>query len=331
MRLSMSSLARKSRLSASGSRFRKQLLRWYDHNKRDLPWRKTRDAYRVWISETMLQQTRVAAVVDYYHRFLECFPTIAALAAADIDDVLAVWSGLGYYRRARALHESARKIVNEHGGAVPRTSADLRTLPGVGRYTAAAIASIAFNEPLAVVDGNVERVLQRIRGSILSKEEVWQEAELLLCRRRPGDFNQALMELGATICLPRAPKCLDCPVHALCRTRGEMPAVAPEVRRKREVHYALNLRENAIFLVRRPTDASLMPDMWELPEFASGDGHPRPVLTLRHSITVTDYTVRVLADVTPASHTGCWIDQNKVTALPLTGLARKILRAAKII
>ena len=327
----MTSLSRKSRLSGSGSLFRKLLLQWYDHNKRELPWRRTRDAYRVWVSETMLQQTRVAVVVEYYDRFLERFPTIAALAAADINDVLAVWSGLGYYRRARALHESATKIVNEHDGAIPRTSADLRTLPGIGRYTAAAIASIAFNEPLAVVDGNVERVLQRVTGRVLSKQEVWQEAELLLSRQSPGDFNQALMELGATVCLPRAPKCAGCPVNALCHNRGEMPAVAPEVRRKREVHYALNLRENSIFLVRRPTGASLMPDMWELPEFASPDGQHKPVLTLRHSITVTDYTVRVLTDVTLASATGCWIDQTKVTALPLTGLARKILRAAKII
>ena len=328
----MSSVSPDLRVSDSNlPDFRRRLLRWYDQNKRDLPWRKTRDPYQVWLSEIMLQQTRVAAVIDYYRRFVELFPTVAALAASSIEDVLAAWSGLGYYRRARALHECARKIVNESGGKFPQCSEALEALPGIGRYTAAAVASIAFNEAVAVVDGNVERVLQRIAGGSLTKDEVWEQANLVLSRRRPGDFNQAVMELGATVCLPRDPKCLVCPLNVFCRTRGELPSSASEVRRKREIHYALNVRKNAVLLVQRPKGSSLMPEMWELPESTSADTHKEPLLTLRHSITVTDYTVRVVRDANPLLTKGRWVQRTKLTVLPLTGLARKILRAAEII
>ena len=188
--------------------FRRHLLWWYDRNKRDLPWRKDRDPYHVWISEIMLQQTRVAAVIEYYRRFLERFPTVHALAAAREASVLTAWSGLGYYRRARALHQAAKVIVNEYAGRFPQTADGLRALPGIGRYTGAAIASIAFDEAAAVVDGNVERVLGRLLGRNLDREEAWSTADELLSRCRPGDFNQALMELGATVCLPRDPKCV---------------------------------------------------------------------------------------------------------------------------
>ncbi len=202
--------------------FRERLLLWYEANARDLPWRRDRDPYRVWLSEVMLQQTRVAAVVDHYQRFLKRFPTIEKLAAAREASVLAVWSGLGYYRRARMLHAASKKIVTEHSGKFPESSAALRTLPGIGRYTAAAIASIAFDEPIAVVDGNVERVLQRVLGKRLADEEIWKVAQELITERKPGDSNQAMMELGATVCLPRQPKCLACPVLELCATHGEL-------------------------------------------------------------------------------------------------------------
>ncbi len=180
-------------------RLRKELLAWYDVHRRDLPWRASRDPYRVWLSEIMLQQTRVAAVIAYYHEFLRRFPTVQKLAAAREASVLAVWSGLGYYRRARMLHAAARVILREQRGKFPNTMEALRELPGIGRYTAAAIASIAFDEPVAVVDGNVERVLQRIAGKRLAGEELWQAANQLLDTKRPGDFNQAMMELGATV------------------------------------------------------------------------------------------------------------------------------------
>src|SRR5271166_6598830 len=182
--------------------FQSTLLCWYDEHRRDLPWRGTRDPYRIWLSEIMLQQTRVAAVIGHYRTFLERFPNVQALASASEDAVLAVWSGLGYYRRARMLHQAAQQIAEQHGGCFPRNSAALLALPGIGRYTAAAIASIAFAEPVAVVDGNVKRVLERFTGVDLTPPEIWQQAQALLANSRPGDFNQAMMELGATVCVP---------------------------------------------------------------------------------------------------------------------------------
>jgi A/G-specific adenine glycosylase len=196
-------------------RWRKRLLSWYDCNRRDLPWRSDRDPYRVWLSEVMLQQTRVSSVLEHYRRFLQRFPTVQKLASARESAVLAAWSGLGYYRRARMMHAAARVIVKQHAGKFPGSIADLRALPGIGRYTAAAISSIVFNTPVAVVDGNVERVLGRVFGSSLAGERLWQTAEALLSPKRPGDFNQAMMELGATVCLPRQPQCSICPVFGL--------------------------------------------------------------------------------------------------------------------
>src|SRR5580704_14876171 len=190
---------------ADARRFQQGLLEWFDQHKRDLPWRRDRDPYRVWLSEIMLQQTRVVAVIDHYKRFLRRFPSLEKLASAREASVLATWSGLGYYRRARMLHAAAKMIVKEHEGEFPRSVEELRALPGIGRYTAAAIASIAFDQPVAVVDGNVERVLQRVQGRNLAGEDLWRVAEELVSPERPGDFNQAMMELGATVCLPRQP------------------------------------------------------------------------------------------------------------------------------
>jgi A/G-specific adenine glycosylase len=317
--------------SAARRRFRWRLLEWFDRHKRDLPWRQNRDPYRVWLSEVMLQQTRVAAVVDHYRRFLRRFPTIGKLAAARESSVLAAWSGLGYYRRARMLHAAAKQIVKAHGGRLPESAKDLRGLPGIGRYTAAAIASIVFDEPVAVVDGNVERVLQRAQGKNLAGDNVWRAAGELLSRRRPGDFNQAMMELGATICLPRHPQCLLCPVSDLCATRGELPRAQNQTRQvKREIDYALACLDGAVFLIKRPKTSALMPGMWELPEATSANG-ASALLTLRHSITVTDYLVRVMPGLPPDGVDGRWVKNSQVLTLPLTGLTRKILRAAKII
>jgi len=349
-----------------GQSFRTQLLVWYDEHARDLPWRESHDPYRIWLSEIMLQQTRVAAVIAHYHEFLRRFPTVQKLAQARESSVLAAWSGLGYYRRARMLHAAAKLIARERDGKFPQTAEGLRVLPGVGRYTAAAIASIAFGEPVAVVDGNVERVLQRFLGRPLAGEEFWQEAEALLDRARPGDFNQALMELGATVCTPRAPACLTCPVVDLCATRGELTGVAKAPRqKKREIHYALDhrvdrSREGKVFLVQRPSDSRLMARMWELPELANpprphslpfrrlakraggtrffpaptsgvqGPG-PSPYLTLKHSITITDYTAQVWRVPAPPHTTGKWIPLKSLSRIALTGLTRKILQKAEII
>ncbi len=321
----------KSNRKNSVPEFRRRLLRWYDANKRDLPWRGQSDPYRIWLSEIMLQQTRVNAVIEHYHRFLRRFPTIEKLAAARESSVLAAWSGLGYYRRARMLHAAAKKICSEFGGEFPATTEGLRTLPGIGRYTAAAIASIAFGEPTAVVDGNVERVLGRISRKALPSEDVWNTANRLLDSARPGDFNQAMMELGATICLPRGAICASCPIERFCATKGDgTKADAPAPQRKREIRYLLACRNGAVFLVQRPSSVSLMPGMWELPEVQSSNGTNGTCLTLRHSITVTDYTVRVQRGSAPKC-TGKWLPRQRLATLPLTGLARKILRAAEVL
>ncbi len=318
-------------LQARCQEFRSRLLAWYQANARDLPWRKSHDPYRVWVSEIMLQQTRVAAVIEHYHEFLRLFPTVEKLAARRESSVLAAWSGLGYYRRARLLHAAAKLIARSLRGKFPPTAEGWRQLPGIGRYTAAAIASIAFGEPAAAVDGNVERVLERVNGNSPSGGELWQAAEDLLDRARPGDFNQAMMELGATVCTPRAPRCRMCPVIEMCATRGELAGGAQTSRqKKREIHYALRCRGSQVCLVVRPRHAALMPGMWELPQIEAPGGHAKPAFTVKHSITTTDYTVRVWNLGLPARIPGRWISRPRLARLPLTGLARKILRRAGI-
>ena len=318
--------------SSETRRWQKRLLSWYDLNRRDLPWRNDRDPYRVWLSEIMLQQTRVSAVLEHYRRFLQRFPTVQKLASARESSVLAAWSGLGYYRRARMMHAAAKAIVKLHGGKFPGTIPDLRALPGIGRYTAAAISSIVYDTPAAVVDGNVERVLGRVFGAGLAGEPLWQTAEALLSRQRPGDFNQAMMELGAIVCLPRQPRCPSCPVAGLCATRGDLKQSRKLVRRRRrDICYALDDRNRSIFLVQRPKNASLMPGMWELPQIPAVKSSAQVSFTVRHSITVTDYTVHVMRGPSPVRNGGRWVAKTRIQQFPLTGLTQKILREAKVI
>ena len=316
----------------SGEPFRGRLLAWYDAHARDLPWRKSQDPYRVWVSEIMLQQTRVAAVIAHYHEFLRRFPTVQSLAAAREASVLAAWSGLGYYRRARRLHAAAKVVVRQYGGKLPRTAEQWRELPGIGQYTAAAIASIAFDEPVAVVDGNVDRVFGRLLGVRLTSGKLWCRAEALLDRTRPGDFNQAVMELGATVCTPKAPACATCPLLEFCATRGEGARLsAPARQKKRTIHYLLACGNGSVFLVQRPHTARLMAGMWELPQIEQPANNPKSHFTLRHSITVTDYTVGVWRLPAPARTDGRWIANDRLNRTALTGLARKILRQAGLI
>ena len=206
------------------SRLRARLIQWYRRNRRQLPWRRARDPYRVWVSEVMLQQTTVRAVLPYYERFLGRFPTLAKLAAAREEDVLALWSGLGYYHRARNLLRGARYLVAQHAGAFPKSLEAALGVPGVGLYTASAVLSIAWNQPLPVVDANVRRVLARLfalRGPRWRKDGPYYNlAEELLDRDAPGDFNQALMELGALVCTARGPACAACPLEADCEGRA---------------------------------------------------------------------------------------------------------------
>jgi A/G-specific adenine glycosylase len=308
--------------------FRAALLEWYRASRRDLPWRRTDDPYKIWLSEIMLQQTRVAAVIDHYERFLKRFPTLQTLAAAKEASVLALWSGLGYYRRARNLHAAAKLVKKEHAGEFPRTSEELRALPGIGRYTAAAIASIAFGEAVAVVDGNVERVIARITGRSVSGEQAWAIAEQMLSREHPGDFNQAMMELGATVCLPGEPACSECPVREFCRTRGRHASTAKAPRQhRREIACALSQSGGSILLIQRRADEQHMPGMWELPQVAL-EASDEQLFSVRHSITVTDYKVRV---VSGNGAEGTWFRRERLNKLPLTGLTKKILRRAGII
>jgi A/G-specific adenine glycosylase len=311
------------------------MLSWYEQNRRDLPWRRTRDPYRILVSEIMLQQTRVAVVIDRYEKFLRRFPSVLDLARAKESSVLAEWSGLGYYRRARNLHATAKLIVREGKGEFPRSSEDLQTLPGIGRYTAAAVASIAFGEAVAVVDGNVERVLGRLLGRAttgqkMTNEKLWSAAQGLLDQQRPGDFNQAMMELGATVCLPDKPSCGVCPIQKFCRTQGRGQSSTSKPRQfKRELSYALSRRGRSVLLVQRPDDCTLMPGMWELPEAISH--HADELLfTVKHSITVTNFKVNVAKFQVPPG-TGRWIKISRLNTIPLTGLARKILSRAEVI
>ena len=263
-------------------RQRSALLRWYRANRRDLPWRRTRDPYAIWISEAMLQQTRVETVIPYNERFLERFPTVDTLADADEDDVFSAWAGLGYYSRARNLHSAAQRISQELGGELPRTAEGLRELPGIGRYTAGAVASIAFDAPEPIVDGNVARVLTRLHGireDTASKpvvDRLWHEAALLADGESPGDLNQAVMELGALVCTPRSPACLACPLVRSCdaRKRGDAEDLPIKTKKLKpqsiEAVCAWLERRGRVLVTKRPA-RGLMAGMWEL---AGGDVLP---------------------------------------------------------
>ena len=318
-----------------------KLLAWFRRRRRDLPWRRTRSPYRIWIAEIMLQQTRSAAVVPYYRRFLRRFTGVKSLSRAREGEVLALWSGLGYYSRARNLRRAAQQILTTRGGGLPHTYEEWRTLPGVGPYTAAAIASIGYGEPVAVLDGNVARVMARLtarRGDIRSprvREELRLAAQELLDRRNPGDFNQALMELGATVCLPRGPRCPACPLARWCQARRLGLVNKLPVRRRTpapvEVHAtaAVARRNGRILMRRRPPAASLMPGFWELPPADTpGLRLAGRLGAFRHSITNHQYTVEVFAAVAPTRPpTGCrWMGSKNIARLPLTTIARKALQ-----
>ncbi|HEV2114272.1 MAG TPA: A/G-specific adenine glycosylase [Terriglobales bacterium] len=310
--------------------FRRRLSRWYQRSKRELPWRGERDPYRIWVSEIMLQQTRVAVAVARYPRFLRRFPDIKRLARSPLSQVLAEWSGLGYYRRARNLHAAARELTRRQQ-RFPRTAAEMQELPGIGRYTAAAIASIAFAEPVAVVDGNVERVLRRLLAP--ASPDCWNAAQQLLDPQRPGDFNQAMMELGATVCLPSKPECGVCPLSSFCPLSevGNRKKAQPRKTRKRKtVAHAIVRKAGRILLVRRPQNTSLMPGMWELPLLRSAP--QRVHLRLRHSITDTDYEVLVsIRSITGLKNRGGrWFHPRQLDQVPITGLTRKILKRAAV-
>lgn len=272
------------------------LLRWFRSNRRDFPWRQRRDPYAVWISETMLQQTKAATVVPYFERWMYRFPTVRHLARASEARVLRHWSGLGYYRRARNLHRAARLVVRELGGVLPRSEAELRALPGIGRYTAGAIRSLAFNDPVPVVDGNVARVLSRlfvIEGDIRKaavSSAIWSLAESLVPPKNPGQFNEAMMELGTTVCTPRAPRCEECCAAKFCAARASgRQHELPHRRRAATTvvdECACLIRCGDRWLLLQRADDEVCARLWEFPRAASVNGMS-PHATVRHWVRRT--------------------------------------------
>ncbi len=262
--------------TAGKRKLHKALLGWFDREQRDMPWRKTGDPYPIWVSEIMLQQTQVKTVVPYYERWIKSFPTLDKLARSREETVLKHWEGLGYYSRARNLHQAAKIVVKKHGGRVPDTYDELIQLPGIGRYTAGAILSIAFDQAVPVLDGNIKRVLSRlfaIPGNGLPaafENRLWETSAELVPARRPGDFNQAMMELGATVCLPKKPLCLPCPLQTSCEAqkRGEVEKFPkPRARariKKIEVSAAVITRKGKVYIQQRP-HGGLMGGLWEFP------------------------------------------------------------------
>ncbi len=336
--------------------FRCALLAWYDANGRDLPWRRTTDPYSILVSEVMLQQTQVSRVEEYWHRFIERFPTVEALAAASEDDVCSVWSGLGYYRRARDLRNAARAIV-DGGGGVPRTALLLRELPGIGAYTAAAVASIAFDEAVPVLDANVVRVLARITAEredvsrAPARRRLEELAAELLEPVRPGDFNQAMMELGALVCSPTSPACDRCAVTAHCRAfisgapeRFPVTRAAARTNTMRETA-ALVVRRSRVLLTNAPDARGWWPGLWRLPRVVAGEAALRTLLeddlgltcstlahvaTTNYGVTTNRVTLDVLACRSPRgrlhrSPHARWFTLNEALSLGVPAADRRIL------
>ena len=339
------------------------LLDWYDARRRDLPWRETRDPYRIWVSEVMLQQTQVKTVVSYYEEFLSRFPKVEALAAASLDEVLAQWTGLGYYRRARQLHAAARQIVEL--GAFPANSSALQKLPGIGPYTAAAVASMAFGEAVPVLDGNVERVLGRRLGldqdpkTAASRGRLLEAGAQLLDAERPGDSNQALMEVGATLCRPKKAECGSCPLAdgCLAYSMGD-PERFPKPRRRRAIRkvdlvVAVVEEDDQILLFRRPEGTGLLAGLWELAnvprlgelvamekEFGRRYGGRWKLEAardrVRHSITHHALVLHVHearfrpGNTIDGGPDSVWLSAAAMSDYPLSSAVRKILRRRRI-
>jgi len=305
---------------------RSALLAWFRRNARSLPWRKSRDPYAIWVSEVMLQQTQVATVIPYYQRFLEAFPTVADLARAPLERVLQLWSGLGYYRRARYLHQAAKELVRSFAGAFPQDYEQVRSLPGIGDYTARAVLSIAFGLPYTLLDGNVARVLSRLaalRGNLHQRgfrRAVEAQLERLLSHRSPGNFNQSLMELGQTLCLPRAPRCADCPVRSWCRGyRSGRPQLYPQPRPRRaaESRYlaAAILQRGRRVAMERGLGDGLLDDLWNFPS-AFGPSRAEALASLRHKLAGFGSPSLALRDSIAELHHGITYRSIRVHAYP---------------
>jgi A/G-specific adenine glycosylase len=347
-------------VTRAGAAFSRRIIDWQSsHGRHSLPWQNTRDPYRVWLSEIMLQQTQVATVLGYYERFLQRFPDVQALAAAGIDDVFALWSGLGYYSRARNLHRCAQAVVAQHGGRFPATSVELAQLPGIGRSTAAAIAAFCFGERVAILDGNVKRVLTRVLAfdgdlaSAAQERALWAEATRLLPAEGIERYTQGLMDLGATICVQRSPQCLLCPVRVDCAaaragTQEDYPVKTRRLKRGRREHVWLWLQwRDKLWLAQRP-DTGVWAGLWSLPEFDSGDafdaqaqdwpGEGEALDSFTHVLTHLDWRLHPVRWTLPASTpaarvktitdawpSGRWFSLDEALAAGLPSPLRKLL------
>jgi A/G-specific adenine glycosylase len=346
-----------------GAAFAQRVVRWQrQHGRHGLPWQGTRDPYRVWLSEIMLQQTQVATVVDYYTRFLQRFPSLEELAAAPLDDVLALWSGLGYYSRARNLHRCAQTLQGEHGGAFPTSSQALAELPGIGKSTAAAIAAFCFGERVAILDGNVKRVLSRALGFAedlakpANERALWHAAQSLLPRRGIESYTQGLMDLGATLCTLRQPACNGCPLNPGCVALAEGRVLAYPVKTRRTLrgHRANALlwlaHGDRLWLVRRP-EQGVWAGLWSLPEFdniaalqaavADWPGRGEPLPAIDHALTHFDWHLQPFRWTLPTRlgaprlqglvgrwPTGRWVDLAQALQMGLPAPLRKLLTSA---
>ena len=343
------------------STFAARVIAWqHSHGRHALPWQNTRDPYRVWLSEIMLQQTQVTTVLDYYARFLERFPTVATLAAAPLDDVLALWSGLGYYSRARNLHRCAQAVVQEHGGEFPRSAAALTSLPGIGRSTAAAIAAFCFGERVAILDGNVKRVLTRVLGfdadlAVAANERVlWEQAQSLLPECGIERYTQGLMDLGATLCTTRSPRCDDCPLNVSCVARAQGRPENYPVKTKKGKRGArgnallwLTDAQQRVWLTQRELKG-VWAGLWTLPLFDSLEalldlssawpGQSEVLPPVDHALTHFDWRLEPLlhalgprvtakrqAAIEATLPAGAWFDHDQALALGLPAPIRKLL------
>ncbi len=355
--------------AAEKTKFRRALLKWFDANQRELPWRKNRTPYRIWVSEIMLQQTQVATVIAYYKRFMKRFPTVKKLAAADQSEVLKLWEGLGYYRRARQLHAAAQMVVENHRGKFPETFEEVLALPGIGRYTAGAILSISLDQPLPILEGNTIRLFARLMQMAedpkisASQKVLWQFSESLLPRKRAGDFNQALMELGSEICTPTSPKCSQCPIIKFCPTfvaglQDQIPASSKKMKYE-SIHEAVVLiakrtkkKGQTPYLVRQCGTDERWTGLWDFPRFKFDDGEAGEQLQekikslcglsvsiqaaevrLKHAVTRFRITLDVFIGNDPSGRLKTakdsslrWATAKEIEALPMSTTGRKIAK-----
>jgi A/G-specific adenine glycosylase len=309
---------------------RRRLLDWFDRNRRDLPWRRSRDPYRVWISEVMLQQTQVVTVIPYFHRFLAAFPTVHALAAAAEQDVLRLWEGLGYYRRARSLHQAARLLVAKHGGHLPDDPDVWQDLPGIGRYTLGAILSQAFDRQLPILEANSLRVLCRLFAvreaprENATQKRLWELAASLLPKQRVGDFNQAMMELGALVCTPVAPVCGRCPLEGRCEAARQglqdqlpLPGHAKDAEKVHEV--AVIVRRGRKVLVAQRPSAGRWANLWEFPHDVVRPGETHEAAVPRMLQELTSLSADLGPELTTLTHT---VTRFHITLVCLEGVYR---------